>query len=101
MKVKKGDKVKIISGKDKGKDSIVEKVYVKKDLVLVENINVVTKHVKPTRDNKGGIIKVNRPVHISNVMVICSKCQKQTRVGYKEFDGKKVRICKKCGDVIK
>lgn len=100
MKVKKGDKVKIIAGKDKGKQETVEKVIVKDNKVLVENVNVVTKHVKPTKNNKGGIISVNRPISVSNVMVVCPKCSKMTRVGYKEFDGKKTRVCKKCSEII-
>ena len=100
MKIHKGDKVKIISGKQKGTESVVEKVYVNENKILVENVNIVTKHAKPTANNAGGIIKVNRPINSSNAMVICPKCSKSVRVGYKMVDGKKFRVCKKCNEVI-
>jgi len=100
MKVHEGDKVKIILGKQRGTESTVEKVYKNIGKVLVENVNIVTKHVKPSGSSQGGIMKMNRPIDISNVMIICSKCSKSVRVGYKIIDGKKHRVCKKCSEVI-
>ena len=100
MKIHKGDKVKIISGKQKGAESVVQKVFKDKNKILVENVNIVTKHAKPTANNAGGIVKVNRPVNVSNAMIICPKCSKSVRVGYRLVDGKKFRICRKCNEVI-
>ena len=100
MKIKKGDKVIVISGKYAGKKSVIEKVYTDKDKVLVEGVNVVTKHMKPTATNSGGKIKVNKPIHVSNVMLICPKCDKPTRVGYKVVEGRKYRYCKKCKETF-
>ena len=99
MKIRTGDKVKVISGKQKGTESVVEKVYKNSRKVLVENVNVVTKHAKVTSTG-GGIMKINKPIDVSNVMVICQKCLKTVRLGYKLIDGKKFRICKKCNEVI-
>ncbi len=100
MKIHKGDKVKIISGKQKGTQSVVQKVFKDKNKILVENVNIVTKHTKPTANNAGGIVKINRPINATNAMVICPKCSKSVRVGYKLVDGKKFRVCKKCNEVI-
>jgi len=101
MKIKKGDKVKVISGKYKGRESVVERSDPKKRSLIVENINMVTKHMKPSGKNKGGIIKIARPIQVSNVMLVCPKCSKPVRVGYKTVDGKKLRLCKSCSEVIK
>lgn len=96
--VKKGDTVVVIAGKEKGKTAKVLEVSPKSNKVLVENVNVVTKHQKQkSQEEKGGIIKKSAPIEASNVMVICPDCGKATRVAHKEVDGKKVRICKKCG----
>ena len=96
--VKKGDTVVVISGKEKGKTAKVLEVSPKSNKVLVENVNVVTKHQKQkSQEEKGGIIKKSAPIEASNVMVICPDCGKATRVAHKEVDGKKVRVCKKCG----
>lgn len=100
MKIHKGDKVKVISGKYKGQESVVEKVFEDKNKVLVENVNIVSKHIKSSKGVQGGIVKVNRPIDASNVMVICPKTQKPTRIGYKIVDGKKVRISKKSGEAL-
>ena len=97
MKIRKGDKVIVISGKYKGKKGEVENVYLEDKRVLVEGIHVVTKHIKPTAKTSGGISKINRPIDVSNVMLICPKCNKPTRVGYKIDNGSKYRVCKKCG----
>lgn len=98
MKVKKGDSVVVTAGKDKGKKGKVLEVSPRTGKIVVENVNVVTKHKKPrSAQDKGGIIKQTNPIQASNVMIICSTCDKATRVAHKEVDGKKVRICKKCG----
>jgi len=96
--VKKGDKVLVITGKDKGKVADVNMVSPKTNKVLVEGVNVVTKHQKPkSAQEKGGIVKKSAPIEASNVMVVCPECGKATRVAHKEVNGKKVRVCKKCG----
>lgn len=101
MKIKKGDKVKILSGKDKGKTGVVSKVLIKENKVLVDGINLYKKHIRPKSQNqKGEIITVNRPLHISKVMIICKNCNKATRVGFQIVDNKKVRYCKKCNSLI-
>lgn len=99
-KIKKGDKVKIISGKDKGVEALVEKVFPREDLILVEGVNQVKRHMKATKTNKGGIITINKPINVSNVMLICPKCSKPVRVGFILVDGKKHRVCKKCKEII-
>lgn len=100
MKIRKGDKVKVISGKNKGKESSVSGVQPKKEKVLVEGVNIVSRHLKKGRRESGGIVKVIRPIHISNVMVVCPKCNKPARIGYKLVDGKKYRFCKKCEGIV-
>ena len=102
MKVKKGDQVKVISGKDRGKISKVLAVLGKEGKVVVEKVNVAKKHKKQTGNQKdpGGIIELESPIDISNIMAICPSCNKSIRVGYKIVEGKKVRICKKCKSVL-
>ena len=98
MFVKKGDKVVVIAGKDKGKTANVLEVSPSDNKVLVEGVNVVTKHQKPrSQEDKGGIVKKSIPMEASNVMVVCPSCDKATRVKHNEVDGKKVRTCSKCG----
>lgn len=98
MNIKKGDTVYVITGKDKGKSGKVTAVYSDKNKVLIENVNIVTKHQKPkSQQDKGGIVKKPAPIDASNVMVVCPVCNKATRISHKEIDGKKARICKKCG----
>ena len=98
MNIKKGDNVLVIAGKEKGKVGKVLQTSPKTGKVTVENINMVTKHKKPkSQQDKGGIIKKVAPMEASNVMVVCPNCGKATRISHKEVDGKKVRICKKCG----
>ena len=97
MKIKKGDNVVVITGKDAGKTGKVLEVLPKAGRVIVENVNIVSRHTKPrSAQDKGGIIKKPAPIEASNVMVLCD-CGKATRVAYKLVDGKKVRVCKKCG----
>lgn len=101
MHVKKGDKVQIISGKDKGKQGVILQALPKKNRVIVEGINIVKKHAKPSQANpQGGIIDMEAPVHVSNVMPLDPKTNEPTRVGYKIVDGKKVRIATKSGEVL-
>ena len=95
MHVKKGDKVIVISGKDKGKTGAILAAYPKESRVLVEGVNIVKKHSKPSQENpQGGIISQEAPIHVSNVMPIDPKTGNPTRVGYKTVDGKKVRVAK-------
>lgn len=100
--IKKDDKVKIITGKDKGKIGKVLKVDRKKDRLLVENINVVKRHTRPSAQNRqGGIVESEAPIDWSNAMLMCNKCLSPIRVQMKQLDdGKKVRICRKCSEVI-
>ncbi|SCC40624.1 large subunit ribosomal protein L24 [Fictibacillus solisalsi] len=100
MHVKKGDKVQVISGKDKGKQGVILEAYPKQNRVLVEGVNIVKKHSKPSQANpQGGIVSLEAPVHVSNVMPLDPKTNVPTRVGYKEVDGKKVRVAKS-GEVL-
>lgn len=101
MHVKKGDKVKVITGKDKGKSGKVLAAFPKKDRVLIEGINMVKKHTKPSNVNpQGGILNVEAPIHVSNVMLLDPKTGEPTRVGYEVRGDKKVRVAKKSGEVI-
>ena len=98
MRIKKGDRVRVISGKDAGKEGKILKRNIDKDTVVVENVNFVTKSVRPTqKDPRGGLVKKEAALSASKVMLVCPKCGKATRVGHTEKDGKKVRVCKKCG----
>lgn len=98
LKIKKNDMVEVISGKDKGKNAKVLRVYPKITKVLVEGVNIVKKHTRATRANQqGGIIKVERPIAISNIMLLCKNCNRPVRVGFSVAPDKtKTRICKRC-----
>ena len=101
MFIKKNDKVKVIAGKDKGKEGTVEKVFPAQDRVIVKGINIVKKHQKPTNANpNGGIVEVEAPIHVSNVMLIAPSNNEATRVGFNVVDGKKVRVSKKSGEIL-
>ncbi len=101
MKIKKGDQVLIISGKDKGKKGKVIEALPKEDRIIVENVNLKKKHVRPKKSGeKGQMVELAMPFDVSNVKVVCSKCSKASRVGYKKEGDKKHRICKKCNQVI-
>ena len=98
MNIKKDDKVIVLSGKDKGKEGKVIVANPKAGKLVVEGVNVATKHRKPRKQGEeGGIIKVETPIYACKVMVICPKCGKPTRVAHKLDAGKSVRVCKKCG----
>ena len=102
MRIKKGDRVRVISGKDAGKEGKIKSRDVQKDRVVVEKVNFVTKSVKPTqKDPRGGLVKKEAAIAASKVMLVCPKCGKATRVSRAFLDdGKKVRICKQCGEII-
>ncbi len=98
MIVKKGDQAVVISGKEKGKKGKVSQVIPTTGKVVIENVNVVSRHKKPrSAQEKGGIMKKAAPIDASNVMVVCPACGKATRVAHKVIDGEKARVCKKCG----
>jgi large subunit ribosomal protein L24 len=102
MKIRKDDTVTIIAGKDRGKKGKVRRVIPKEDRVVVEGLNMIKRHSRARRAaRQAGIIELEAPVHISNVMLLCNKCGKPTRVGFRLLaDGKKVRICRSCNEVI-
>ncbi len=102
LKVRKGDTVKVISGENKGQQGKVLEVILDSRKVIVERVNLVSKHTKPNAKNtQGGIVKQEAPIHISNVMLVDPSTGKATRVGRKSVDGKLVRYAKKSGEVIK
>lgn len=103
MKVKKGDKVEVISGKDKGKQGVILRSLPKRKRVVVEGCGMIKKAMRPTQQNpQGGIVSMEAPIHVSNVMLVCPSCNKPTRVAMQfNTDGKKVRVCKKCNKEIK
>ncbi|MEK9154916.1 MAG: 50S ribosomal protein L24 [Patescibacteria group bacterium] len=97
MKLKKDDKVKIITGKDKNKAGKVLKVFPKERRILIEGLNIYKKHARPKKQGeKGQVITVSRPINASNVMLICPSCGKSSRTGLLFEQNKKFRICKKC-----
>lgn len=101
MKIKKNDQVVVISGKYRGKKGKVIRVLPEEERVVVEGVNVLKKHVRPKKSGeKGQIVEMPSPFSVSNVKLICSKCNKATRVGYKFEGKKKTRICKKCNKEI-
>lgn len=101
LKIKKGDKVIVITGKDKGKTGEVSKVLVQENKVIVSGINMVKRHTKPSQESAGGIISKEMPIQISNVAYVDPKTNKPTRLGIKiDKDGRKVRVAKKSGEVV-
>ena len=99
--VKKNDTVMVTVGKDKGKTGKVLRINQKKDRLIVEKVNVIKRHVRPTQKSKGGIMERESLIAVSNVMIYCDKCSKPVKVGRKSLeDGKKVRYCKKCNEVL-
>ncbi len=100
-RLRKNDKVRVIAGKDKGKEGNIISFVPKKNRVIVEGVNIVKKHQKPTQMSKGGIIEKEASIHISNVMFVCPHCGEAARIGVKYLDsGEKVRYCKKCGETL-
>jgi large subunit ribosomal protein L24 len=100
--IKKDDFVKVITGKDRGKQGKVIRVFPKEQRITVERINMIKRHTRPTQKmQQGGIIEREGKIHISNVMLVCVKCERGVRIGHKYLeDGKKVRICRRCGEVL-
>ncbi|MBM4331302.1 MAG: 50S ribosomal protein L24 [Deltaproteobacteria bacterium] len=100
--VRKNDIVKVIAGKEKGKSGKILKVLPKKNRVLVEKVNFIKRHSRPTgRTRQGGIIQKEAPIHVSNVLLLCPKCNQGVRTGMRELEnGKKNLVCKKCGELI-
>ena len=102
MFLKKGDLVTIISGDEKGRSGKVLRVFPDKERIIIEKVNLIKRHMRPNSEfPQGGIIEKEAPVHISNVMLLCSKCGQPTRIGKKILEkSTRVRACKKCGEVI-
>jgi large subunit ribosomal protein L24 len=104
MEIMKNDNVLVICGNDKGKTGKVLRVFPKDQRITIENINFIKRHTRPTTANpQGGVVEREAPVHVSNVMLFCSKCNRGTRVRQKSLKDEfttKVRLCSKCGEVI-
>ena len=101
MHIKKGDMVQVTTGKEKGKTGKVLTIIKDKNRVVVEKMNMVKKHQRPDAKGKGGIVEKEGSIHMSNVMLMCNKCNTGVRIGFKVLeDGKKVRICKKCKEIL-
>ena len=100
MKIKKGDQVIVLSGEDKGKTGEVVKALPKESKVVVQGINLVKRHTKPSQTTPGGIVTKEAPINVSNVAIVDPKSGKATKVGYKENKKKKVRVARKSGEVI-
>jgi large subunit ribosomal protein L24 len=101
--IKKNDMVYVLSGKDKGKTGKVLKVFVEKERAVVEGINQIYKHTRPNpqKNVKGGILPKESPIHISNLKIVCKRCNKHTRVGFNIMpDGRKARVCKSCKELL-
>jgi large subunit ribosomal protein L24 len=97
MKIRRGDKVKVISGKDRGREGVVTKVSRRRNEVWVEGLNIYKKHIRPSaQSQEGGIIEIQKPLPASKVQLICPHCQETARVGFVFKDQRKVRVCKKC-----
>ena len=101
MKIKKGDNVIVIAGKDRGKQSKVLRIFRDTDKALVEGVNLRKKHQKPRKQGeKGQMIDLPHPIHLSNILLYCSSCGRGVRIGAKITAKKKIRVCKKCGKEI-
>jgi large subunit ribosomal protein L24 len=100
--VKKGDLVQVMAGKEKGKQGNVLRIFAAKNRLAVENLNIVKRHTRPSRQNQeGGIVEKEAPIDASNVLVVCPSCKKPSRTGYRVLeDGSKSRFCKKCNENI-
>lgn len=100
MKIKTGDEVQVLQGKDKGKKSKVEKVSIKKNVVWISGVNIFKRHAKRQGNTPGGIIDIVKPLSVSKVAVVCPKCNLATRVGFQQKNSGKMRICKKCKQAL-
>ena len=100
-RLKKGDTVKVIAGKEKGKTGKILSTIPDRERVVVEKINLIKRHKRPDAKGKGGIVEKEGPIHVSNVMYLCYKCGSGVRIGYKILDdGKKARVCAKCHETL-
>jgi len=103
-RIRKGDTVEVISGDDRGVRGEVVRVLPKENRVVVSGVNVMIRHQSAQRAGRsqvqGGRVQFEAPIHLSNVMLVCPSCDRATRVGYRKVDGRKVRVCRKCGEVI-
>jgi large subunit ribosomal protein L24 len=99
MKLRKGDRIRVIAGKDVGKEGEITRAYPESDRVIVDGVNIAKRHTRATGQTmQGGIIDKDMPLHVSNVAIICSSCDRTSRIGYRfEDDGTKVRVCRRCG----
>jgi len=101
MKIRKGDNIRVIAGKDAGKTGVIERVFPVEGRIVVKGIALAKKHIKPSKKNpQGGIIDINQKINSSNVMLVCPACGKMTKIGYKVNDNRKLRICKKCSQSV-
>lgn len=101
MKLKKGDNVQVVAGKDKGKTGTIDRVYAKQNTALIQGVNQYKRHIKKSEQTpEGGIMDIPRPIDVSKLMLVCPKCKKLTRIGYKIEKDKKVRVCRKCDKAI-
>ncbi len=100
-KIRKGDRVQVVAGNDRGRTGKVLAVIPEKNRIIVENVNMVTKHQRATQSlRQPGIIQREGPIHMSNVLPICPECDEPTRVGFTEVEGRKMRVCKRCGEIF-
>ena len=101
-RIRKGDQIVVISGKEKGKIGRVLRVFPQKQRAIVERVNFVKKHTKPSQKNqKGGIMEREAPLHTSNLLLYCARCEKGARIGFKMLENKtKVRYCKRCNELV-
>ncbi|MBO7122423.1 MAG: 50S ribosomal protein L24 [Treponema sp.] len=101
FKIHKDDTVQVLTGKDKGKQGKVVQVLTKKDAVIVSGVNMVKKAMKRrSQQDAGGIAEIEAPIHISNVGIVCKKCNRPVKIGYKLDGDKKIRVCRKCGETL-
>ena len=100
FKIKKGDKVVVLTGKDKGKTGEVKKILTEDAKVIVQGVNIQTRHRKPSQTGPGGLDKIEAPIHVSNVAVVDPKTKKPSRIGYKTVGDKKARVARRSGEVI-
>jgi large subunit ribosomal protein L24 len=100
LKLKVGDTIKVTLGKDKGREAKIERVLPRVRMVIVPGVNMYKKHVKKVGDTKGGIYDIPRPLSFGKIALVCPKCKKVTRVGFKFAGSQKVRVCRKCGKEI-
>lgn len=100
--VRKDDLVMVIAGKERGKSGKVLRILPKRDRVVVERVNLIKRHTKPSRKApQGGIIEREAPIHVSNVLLLCERCRRPVRAGHRVVeDGRKVRVCKRCGEIL-